>query len=54
MVEFKTLMNLFQHLNKVDGVMLGRSAYDNPMITSQVDERIFNTSPQIMRQKKKY
>ena len=36
-----------QHLNKVDGVMLGRSAYDNPMITSQVDERIFNTSPQM-------
>ena len=41
-----------QHLNKVDGVMLGRSAYDNPMITSQVDERIFNTSPQISDRKK--
>ena len=41
-----------QHLNKVDGVMLGRSAYDNPMITSQVDERIFNTSPQICDRKK--
>ena len=34
-----------QHLNKVDGVMLGRSAYDNPMITSQVDELIFNSNP---------
>ncbi|MBT3954225.1 MAG: tRNA dihydrouridine(20/20a) synthase DusA, partial [Rhodobacterales bacterium] len=31
-----------QHLKEVDGVMLGRSAYDNPMITSQVDELIFN------------
>ena len=41
-----------QHLNKVDGVMLGRSAYDNPMITSQVDELIFNTSPQICDRKK--
>jgi tRNA-dihydrouridine synthase len=33
-------------------VMLGRSAYDNPMITSQVDELIFNTSPQICDRKK--
>jgi tRNA-dihydrouridine synthase A len=41
-----------QHLNEVDGVMLGRSAYDNPMITSQVDELIFNTSPQICDRKK--
>jgi tRNA-dihydrouridine synthase A len=41
-----------QHLKKVDGVMLGRSAYDNPMITSQVDELIFNTSPQICDRKK--
>ena len=41
-----------QHLKEVDGVMLGRSAYDNPMITSQVDELIFNTSPQICDRKK--
>ena len=41
-----------QHLNEVDGVMLGRSAYDNPMIASQVDELIFNTSPQICDRKK--
>ncbi|MDB4029778.1 tRNA dihydrouridine(20/20a) synthase DusA [Gammaproteobacteria bacterium] len=41
-----------QHLNEVDGVMLGRSAYDNPMITSQVDELIFNASPQICDRKK--
>ncbi|MDA9782747.1 tRNA dihydrouridine(20/20a) synthase DusA [Gammaproteobacteria bacterium] len=40
-----------QHLNEVDGVMLGRSAYDNPMITSQVDELIFNASPQICDRK---
>ncbi|MDA8655184.1 tRNA dihydrouridine(20/20a) synthase DusA [Gammaproteobacteria bacterium] len=30
------------HLKKVDGVMLGRSPYDNPMIVSNVDSRIFN------------
>ena len=41
-----------QHLNEVDGVMLGRSAYDNPMITSQVDELIFNMAPQICNRKK--
>ena len=41
-----------QHLKEVDGVMLGRSAYDNPMITSQVDELIFNTTPQICDRKK--
>ena len=41
-----------QHLKEVDGVMLGRSAYDNPMITSQVDELIFNASPQICDRKK--
>ena len=31
-----------EHLNEVDGVMLGRSAYDNPMIVSNVDSKIFN------------
>jgi len=30
------------HLEHVDGVMLGRSPYDNPMITSNVDSRFFN------------
>ena len=41
-----------QHLNKVDGVMLGRSAYDNPMITSQVDELIFNSNPKTCERQK--
>ena len=31
-----------KHLEKVDGVMLGRSPYDNPMIVSNVDSIIFN------------
>ena len=31
-----------EHLEKVDGVMLGRSPYDNPMIVSNVDSKIFN------------
>jgi tRNA-dihydrouridine synthase A len=41
-----------QHLKKVDGVMLGRSAYDNPMITSQVDELIFNSNPKTCERQK--
>ena len=35
-----------EHLKQVDGVMLGRSAYDNPMIVSEVDELLFNEEPQ--------
>ena len=33
-----------KHLEKVHGVMLGRSPYDNPMIVSNVDSKIFNES----------
>ena len=33
-----------KHLEKVHGVMLGRSPYDNPMIVNNVDSRIFNES----------
>ena len=32
------------HLEKVDGVMLGRAAYDNPMIAAAVDSTLFNQS----------
>jgi len=35
-----------EHLKQVDGVMLGRSAYDNPMIVSKVDELLFDEEPQ--------
>ena len=31
-------------LHKVDGVMMGRAAYQNPYILSEVDNRIFNTN----------
>jgi tRNA-dihydrouridine synthase A len=41
-----------KHLKEVDGVMLGRSAYDNPMITSKVDEIIFDSKPQKLERKK--
>jgi len=38
----KDVIDSIQHLEQVDGVMLGRSPYDNPMIVSNVDSTIFN------------
>jgi len=38
----KNLDDSIKHLEQVDGVMLGRSPYDNPMIVSNVDSTIFN------------
>ena len=38
----KDVNDSIQHLEQVDGVMLGRSPYDNPMIVSNVDSTIFN------------
>ena len=38
----KDVEESIDHLGKVDGVMLGRSPYDNPMIVRNVDSKIFN------------
>ncbi len=39
------------HLRQVDGVMLGREAYENPFLLSQVDQRLFGaTAHEISRQ----
>ena len=38
----KDVNDSIQHLEQVDGVMLGRSPYDNPMIVSNVDSAIFD------------
>jgi len=35
------LASAVEHLNYVDGVMLGREAYQNPFILAEVDERFF-------------
>jgi tRNA-dihydrouridine synthase A len=37
----KTLGESQEHLRHVDGVMIGREAYQNPMILSQVDRELF-------------
>lgn len=40
-----TLQECAQHLQHVDGVMLGREAYHNPFLLSQVDELIYGEAP---------
>ncbi len=37
----KTLEQSKEHLENVDGVMVGREAYHNPFMMSQVDERLY-------------
>ena len=37
----KTINESIEHLKHVDGVMLGREAYDNPFILTKVDSEIF-------------
>ncbi len=37
----ETLDEALQHLNHVDGVMLGRAAYQTPALLTEVDKRIF-------------
>ena len=38
----KKIKESIKHLNYVDGVMLGREAYDNPFILTEVDSEIFS------------
>jgi len=38
----KDLSESKNHLEKVDGVMIGRASYDNPFMLADVDELIFN------------
>ncbi len=47
----KTLEEVEEHLTKVDGVMIGREAYNNPYMFSTVDQRIFgdDTATQVSR-----
>lgn len=39
--EIKTLEQTHHHLEKVDGVMIGREAYSNPYILATVDQEVF-------------
>jgi tRNA-dihydrouridine synthase A len=41
----ETLEQAGEHLRHVDGVMLGRAAYQNPALLAQVDARFFGGAP---------
>jgi tRNA-dihydrouridine synthase A len=41
----ETLEQAEEHLRHVDGVMLGRAAYQNPILLAQVDARFFGDAP---------
>ena len=46
----KSIREAKNHLNYVDGVMLGRAAYDNPFMLSEIDSEIYsNTKTDISR-----
>ena len=46
----KTLKETEYMLEKVDGVMIGREAYQNPNILSQVDQRLFGSDSPVISQ----
>lgn len=39
-----TLEQVTEHLQQVDGVMIGRAAYENPYLLAEVDRRFFGSS----------
>ncbi|MTF39931.1 tRNA dihydrouridine(20/20a) synthase DusA [Cyanobacterium aponinum] len=43
----KTIEATKQHLTKVDGVMIGRAAYDNPYLFASIDQEIYGSSEPI-------
>ncbi|SEG73601.1 tRNA dihydrouridine(20/20a) synthase DusA [Vibrio hangzhouensis] len=47
----KTLEESLQHLQHLDGVMIGREAYQNPYILAQVDQLIFGLDTPVKKRK---
>ncbi|KZX79266.1 tRNA dihydrouridine synthase DusA [Oleiphilus sp. HI0009] len=45
----KNLDEAENHLKNVDGVMLGREAYHNPWLLSEVDQRLYNTPSKVLK-----
>jgi tRNA-dihydrouridine synthase A len=45
-----TLADAERHLERVDGVMIGRAAYQSPAMLSQVDSRFFGGKPRSVEQ----
>ncbi|TGK07794.1 tRNA dihydrouridine(20/20a) synthase DusA [Leptospira semungkisensis] len=44
----KTLEDISSHLTKVDGIMIGRAAYENPFLFSNVDRLFYQASPRMI------
>lgn len=44
----KTLAEAAAQLQQLDGVMIGREAYTNPFLLSQVDSQLYGEAPQIL------
>jgi tRNA-dihydrouridine synthase A len=44
----KTIDEIKRHLQHVDGVMVGREAYQNPLLLTQIDSRIFGLNTPII------
>ncbi|XKM13987.1 tRNA dihydrouridine(20/20a) synthase DusA [Orbaceae bacterium ac157xtp] len=44
----KTIEEVKHHLRYVDGVMMGREAYQNPLILSEIDQQIFDSKAPII------
>jgi tRNA-dihydrouridine synthase A len=42
----KSLAQIQQHLEHVDGVMVGREAYANPMMLASIDQQLFGSQQQ--------
>ena len=43
----ESLSETEQHLEKLDGVMMGRAVYQNPWLLAEVDENIFGCQPAV-------
>ncbi|WP_053330382.1 tRNA dihydrouridine(20/20a) synthase DusA, partial [Aggregatibacter actinomycetemcomitans] len=44
----KTIDEMQQHLQRVDGVMVGREAYQNPSLLGYIDQALFNANAPIV------
>lgn len=49
----KTIDEIKQHLNYVDGVMVGREAYQNPALLGYIDNALFDASAQLLPLKRR-
>ena len=49
--EISSIDESLAHLDEVDGVMMGREAYDNPYLLKDVDNKIFNKKKKIKNRK---